>query len=91
MCGIKEKFLAAYRENIKTILYPKTNEKDVSEIPEQIRKELNLIPVTHMDEVAKVVFGKLGESKAAKKPAKKAASKPAKKIVKKAVKRNKKK
>lgn len=57
--GIKEKFLAAYRENIKTILYPKTNEKDVSEIPEQIRKELKLIPVTHMDEVIKVVFGKL--------------------------------
>ncbi len=57
--GIKEKFLAAYRENIKTILYPKTNEKDVSEIPEQIRKELTLIPVTHMDEVIKVVFGKL--------------------------------
>ena len=56
--GIKEKFLAAYRENIKTILYPKTNEKDVSEIPQQIRKELNLIPVTHMDEVVKVVFGK---------------------------------
>ncbi len=56
--GIKEKFLAAYRENIKTILYPKTNEKDVSEIPSQIRKELNLIPVTHMDEVVKVVFGK---------------------------------
>ena len=56
--GIKEKFLAAYRENIKTILYPKTNEKDVSEIPEQIRKELNLIPVSHMDEVVKVVFGK---------------------------------
>lgn len=31
--GIKEKFLAAYRENIKTILYPQANEKDVSEIP----------------------------------------------------------
>lgn len=57
--GIKEKFLAAYRENITTILYPKTNEKDVSEIPEQIRKELKLIPVSHMDEVIKVVFGKL--------------------------------
>lgn len=57
--GIKEKFLAAYRENIKTILYPKENEKDVSEIPEQIRKELKLIPVTRMEEVIKVVFGKL--------------------------------
>ncbi len=57
--GIKEKFLAAYRENIKTILYPLENEKDVSEIPEQIRKELKLIPVTKMEEVIKVVFGKL--------------------------------
>ncbi len=57
--GIKEKFLAAYRENIKTILYPQANEKDVSEIPEQIRKELKLIPVTHMEQVVKVVFGKL--------------------------------
>ena len=65
--GIKEKFLAAYRENIKTILYPKTNEKDVSEIPEQIRKELNLIPVTHMDEVVKVVFGKDKKEKKDKK------------------------
>ena len=67
--GIKEKFLAAYRENIKTILYPKTNEKDVSEIPAQIRKELNLIPVTHMDEVVKVVFGK--DKKDSKKKTKK--------------------
>ena len=65
--GIKEKFLAAYRENIKTILYPKTNEKDVSEIPAQIRKELNLIPVTHMDEVVKVVFGKDKKEKKDKK------------------------
>ena len=98
--GIKEKFLAAYREKINTILYPKTNEKDVSEIPEQIRKELNLIPVTHMDEVAKVVFGEIEKSKAVKKiakkavkkiavKAKKAVKKTAKKIVKKAVKRSK--
>lgn len=57
--GIKEKFLAAYRENIKTILYPQANEKDVSEIPEQIRKELKLIPVTNMEQVVKVVFGRL--------------------------------
>jgi len=49
--GIKEKFLAAYREGVKTILYPHTNEKDVSEIPARVRKELTLIPVRHMDEV----------------------------------------
>ena len=49
--GIKEKFLAAYREGVKTILYPHTNQKDVSEIPERVRKEMALIPVKHMDEV----------------------------------------
>ncbi len=49
--GIKEKFLAAYREGVKTILFPHTNEKDVSELPEKVRKELTLIPVSHMDEV----------------------------------------
>ncbi len=49
--GIKEKFLAAYREGVKTILYPHTNEKDVSEIPQRVRQELTLIPVKHMDEV----------------------------------------
>ena len=49
--GIKEKFLAAYREGVKTILYPHTNAKDVAEIPERVRKELTLIPVKHMDEV----------------------------------------
>ncbi len=49
--GIKEKFLAAYREGVQTILFPHTNEKDVSELPEKVRKELTLIPVSHMDEV----------------------------------------
>ncbi|MDR0645717.1 MAG: endopeptidase La [Elusimicrobiota bacterium] len=56
--GIKEKFLAAYREGIKTILYPKTNEKDVSEIPEEVRKRLKLTAVKNMDDVVKIVFGK---------------------------------
>ncbi len=49
--GIKEKFMAAYREGVKTILYPHTNQKDVSEIPQRVRKEMTLIPVKHMDEV----------------------------------------
>ncbi|MBT3393002.1 MAG: endopeptidase La [Elusimicrobiaceae bacterium] len=51
--GIKEKFLAAYREKVKVILYPKTNEKDVSELPEKVKKTMKLIPVSHMDEVLK--------------------------------------
>ncbi len=49
--GIKEKFLAAYREGVKTILFPHTNAKDVAELPEQVKKELTLIPVKNMDEV----------------------------------------
>lgn len=49
--GIKEKFLAAYREGVKTILFPHTNEKDVAELPEKVRQALTLIPVKHMDEV----------------------------------------
>ena len=96
--GIKEKFLAAYREGVKTILFPHTNEKDVSEIPEKVRKELTLIPVKHMDEVlplalegykapkAGKTFAKKGKKAVVKKAAKKTvAKKPVKKtLVKKA-------
>lgn len=96
--GIKEKFLAAYREGVKTILFPHTNEKDVSEIPEKVRKELTLIPVKHMDEVlplalegykapkAGKTFAKKGKKAVVKKTAKKTvAKKPVKKtLVKKA-------
>ena len=91
--GIKEKFLAAYREGVKTILFPHTNEKDVSEIPEKVRKELTLIPVKHMDEVlplalegykapkAGKTFAKKGKKAVVKKAAKKTVKKAAKKTV----------
>jgi len=49
--GVKEKVLAAKRAGIKTILLPKDNEKDMDEIPENIRKKLEFIFVEHMDEV----------------------------------------
>ena len=85
--GIKEKFLAAYREGVKTILFPHTNEKDVSELPEKVRQELTLIPVSHMDEVLPLALegykapkasagkkaGKAARAAAAKKPAGKTA------------------
>ena len=41
--GLKEKSLAAFRQGIKTIIIPKGNSKDVSEIPEEIRKEIKFI------------------------------------------------
>ena len=98
--GIKEKFLAAYREGGKTILYPHTNEKDVSEIPERVRKELTLIPVKHMDEVLPLALEgwrefeaklnkKRGSKKSAKAHKKSAAARvtPAKKTAKKTVKK----
>jgi ATP-dependent Lon protease len=49
--GLKEKSLAAHRDGIRTILLPKDNEKDIEEIPESVREEMTLIPVSHMDEV----------------------------------------
>jgi ATP-dependent Lon protease len=51
--GLKEKVLAAHRGGIKTVLLPKENEKDVSEIPQQVLKKVTLIQVENMDEVLK--------------------------------------
>jgi ATP-dependent Lon protease len=48
--GIKEKVLAANRAGIKTIILPKKNEKDLEEIPERIRKEMNFKFIQRMDE-----------------------------------------
>jgi ATP-dependent Lon protease len=49
--GIKEKVLAAHRGGIKRIILPERNRKDVTDVPEQARKEIEFIFVTHMDEV----------------------------------------
>jgi ATP-dependent Lon protease len=49
--GLKEKIMAAHRGNIKTVLIPKDNEKDIKDIPPRILKAITIIPVEHMDEV----------------------------------------
>jgi ATP-dependent Lon protease len=49
--GLKEKSLAAHRGGIKKVLFPKDNMKDLFEIPKQIQKDMEFIPVEHMDEV----------------------------------------
>lgn len=49
--GIKEKVLAAHRAGLKTIIYPKRNDKDLIEIPKEALAELKMIPVTTMEEV----------------------------------------
>ncbi|SMX22370.1 endopeptidase La [Boseongicola aestuarii] len=51
--GLKEKLLAALRGGIKTVLIPEENEKDLSEIPDNVKEGLNIIPVTHVSEVLK--------------------------------------
>ena len=49
--GLKEKLLAAMRGGIKTVLVPKENEKDLAEIPDNVKKALEIIPVTSVEEV----------------------------------------
>ena len=49
--GLKEKLLAALRAGITTVFIPKENEKDLAEIPDNVKKHLKLVPVAHVDEV----------------------------------------
>ncbi|NYH96585.1 ATP-dependent Lon protease [Novosphingobium marinum] len=49
--GLKEKLLAALRGGIKTVLIPEENEKDLAEIPDNVKEGLEIIPVSHVDEV----------------------------------------
>jgi ATP-dependent Lon protease len=49
--GIKEKVLAARRAGVKTVILPKANQKDLIDIPKQVRKELEFIFVDHISEV----------------------------------------
>jgi ATP-dependent Lon protease len=49
--GLKEKLLAALRGGIKTVLIPQENEKDLVEIPANIKSGLEIIPVSHVDQV----------------------------------------
>jgi ATP-dependent Lon protease len=54
--GLREKILAAHRVNIKKVLIPKDNEKDIKEIPAKVLKMVELVPVEHMDEVLKLAL-----------------------------------
>ena len=54
--GVKEKVIAAHRANIKTIIMPKDNKKDLEDIPSYVLKDLNFEFVNHMDEVLRVAL-----------------------------------
>ena len=54
--GIKEKVIAAHRADIKKVILPKDNKKDLEDIPQYVLKDLNFVFVDHMDEVLKVAL-----------------------------------
>ena len=56
--GLKEKLLAALRAGIKTVLIPQDNEKDLADIPDNVKKGLQIIPVSTVDEVLKNALAK---------------------------------
>jgi len=49
--GLKEKLLAALRGGIRTVMIPAENEKDLAEIPASVKEALEIVPVSHVDEV----------------------------------------
>jgi ATP-dependent Lon protease len=65
--GLREKTLAAHRGGIKTFLLPKRNAKDLSELPEIVRNELELIEVSNLDQVLEIALAK-DEPKAKRAP-----------------------
>jgi len=65
--GLKEKVLAAHRFGIKNLIIPVENEKDIPDIPENVRKGIEFFPATTMDDVIKHSFHK--KFKIKKKPA----------------------
>ncbi|MBX9941371.1 MAG: endopeptidase La [Candidatus Obscuribacterales bacterium] len=62
--GLKEKILAAVRAGIKTVIFPRTNEKDLQDLPDYVKDKVELVPVAHLDEVFAIVFK--GASKSGK-------------------------
>ena len=56
--GVKEKALAAHRAGIRTLVLPRKNEKDLVDIPDEVREDLRIILVETVDQVWQAVFGK---------------------------------
>ena len=54
--GLKDKLIAAHRGGVKTVVIPKENEKDLRDVPQVVRKTLDIRAVEHMDEVLKIAL-----------------------------------
>ena len=60
--GLKEKLLAAHRGGIKTVVIPKDNERDLEEIPDNVKKDLSIHPVKWIDDVLDIALQEPVES-----------------------------
>jgi ATP-dependent Lon protease len=54
--GIREKALAAHRAGIKTFILPDRNQKDLVDVPSEVKRQLNIVPVQHMNEVLPIAL-----------------------------------
>jgi ATP-dependent Lon protease len=54
--GLKEKLLAALRGGIKTVIIPEENQKDLAEIPDNVKADLNIVPVRWIDKVLEIAL-----------------------------------
>jgi ATP-dependent Lon protease len=61
--GLKEKLLAAHRGGIKRVIIPAENEKDLKEIPENIKSDLEIVPVKWIDDVLDLALAYSPDSK----------------------------
>lgn len=59
--GLKEKLLAAHRGGIKTVIIPEENERDLKEIPDNIKEDLEIRPVKWIDEVLQIALERMPE------------------------------
>ncbi|MGC6416069.1 MAG: endopeptidase La [Bradymonadia bacterium] len=67
--GLREKTIAAKRGGINTVIIPEENEKDIKDIPERVRKGMNIIPVSNADQVLEIALengGAIWKGRAAK-------------------------
>ena len=60
--GLKEKLLAALRAGITTVIIPKDNEKDLAEVPDNVKAGLKIVPVANMSEVLTVALARQPEA-----------------------------
>jgi ATP-dependent Lon protease len=66
--GLTEKLLAAHRGGITTVVIPRDNEKDLAEIPKNIKDKLNIVPVRWIDEVLQLALQNMPAPKSAQEP-----------------------